>query len=68
LFLGFPELSFEKPDTENFPCLDLGLRSFEKGGNMPCVLNAANEVAVAAYLKDAIGFTEIPSIRQQLHE
>jgi 1-deoxy-D-xylulose-5-phosphate reductoisomerase len=61
-FWDFPELSFEKPDTENFPCLDLAYEALKQGGNMPCVLNAANEVAVTAYLKDAIGFMDIPSI------
>jgi 1-deoxy-D-xylulose-5-phosphate reductoisomerase len=61
-FWDFPELSFEKPDTENFPCLGLAYEALEKGGNMPCVLNAANEIAVASYLKDAIGFTEIPAL------
>ncbi len=61
-FWDFPGLSFEKPDTENFPCLQLAYAALKKGGNMPCIMNAANEVAVAAYLKDAIGFMDIPAM------
>lgn len=61
-FLDFPELCFEKPDNENFPCLQLAYEALAKGGNMPCVLNAANEIAVAAFLQDRIGFLDIPDI------
>lgn len=61
-FTDFPQLSFEKPDRENFRCLDLAYSALEKGGNLPCVLNAANEIAVNAFLKDKIGFLEIPDI------
>ena len=61
-FMDFPGLSFEKPDMENFPNLGLAYQALEKGGNMPCILNAANEVAVAAYLKDQAGFLEMSDI------
>jgi 1-deoxy-D-xylulose-5-phosphate reductoisomerase len=55
-------LNFEKPDIENFRNLALAFEAMEKGGNMPCILNAANEVAVEAFLKNQIGFLDIPQI------
>ena len=61
-FLDYPQLSFEEPDNESFPCLDLAYRSLEKGGSMPCILNAANEIVVEAFLQDAIGFLDIPEV------
>ena len=61
-FLDYPELTFEPPDRETFTCLGLAYAALEKGGNMPCLLNAANEVAVAAFLKDKIRFTAIPEM------
>jgi 1-deoxy-D-xylulose-5-phosphate reductoisomerase len=53
------ELSFEPPDLETFACLRLALEAGEAGGTAPCVLNAADEVAVAAFLDGRIGFTDI---------
>ncbi len=61
-FLDFPKLTFEQPDTEKFPCLDLAYQALERGGNIPCILNAANEVAVEAFLNNRIGFLQIPEI------
>lgn len=61
-FLDYPQLSFEEPDNESFPCLGLAYRSLEKGGSMPCILNAANEVVVEAFLQDAVGFQDIPEV------
>jgi len=61
-FTDHPELTFEKPDMVNFRCLGLAFDALSKGGNMPCILNAANEVAVNAFLKDKIGFLDIPGI------
>lgn len=55
-------LTFYKPDTEKFQCLKLAYEATRMGGNMPCVLNAANEVAVAAFLKGQIGFLQIPCL------
>lgn len=55
-------LTFEKPDTNRFPNLALAIESLKSGGNMPCVLNAANEVAVEAFLKEQIGFMAIPEV------
>jgi 1-deoxy-D-xylulose-5-phosphate reductoisomerase len=61
-FLNYPTLSFEKPDTETFRCLSLGFESIKKGGNVPCVLNAANEIAVSAFLADKISFLKIAEV------
>jgi 1-deoxy-D-xylulose-5-phosphate reductoisomerase len=55
-FLKYPALTFEQADTKTFRNLELAFTSMRQGGNMPCILNAANEVAVAAFLKDEIGF------------
>ncbi|HRB38897.1 MAG TPA: 1-deoxy-D-xylulose-5-phosphate reductoisomerase, partial [Bacteroidia bacterium] len=65
-FLDYPQLTFEKPDTEVFPALHLAEEAMKKDGNMPCILNAANEVAVAAFLKEKISFFQIPGITEQL--
>ncbi len=58
-FLNYPTLSFEKADTDTFKNLDLAFQAMKQGGNMPCILNAANEVVVAAFLNDQIGFLEM---------
>ena len=58
-FTKVTELTFEQPDTERFPNLQMAYQALKMGGNMPCVLNAANEVCVAAFLKDRIRFTEM---------
>jgi len=55
-------LDFEAPDTEAFPCLRLAWRAMEAGGTAPAVLNAANEVAVSAFLQGQIGFLSIPAL------
>ncbi len=56
------KLHFEKPDRKKFPCVDLAYEAGEKGGTFPAVLNAANEVAVDRFLKEEIGFSDIPRI------
>ena len=61
-FMDYPQLTFEKPDRETFGCLNLAFNALKKGGNAACVLNAANEVAVEAFLKDRIGFLDIARI------
>lgn len=61
-FAAYPNLSFEKPDAEAFPAIGLAYEAMKKGGNMPCILNAANEVAVGAFLKDEIGFLDIATV------
>ncbi len=55
-------LHFEKPDPKRFPCLGLGYAASAAGGTMPAVLNAANEVAVEAFLNRSIGFMDIPKV------
>jgi 1-deoxy-D-xylulose-5-phosphate reductoisomerase len=64
-FVNYPALTFEKPDLETFRNLALAFGALEQGGNMPCVLNAANEVAVAEFLKDNVGFMEMSDIVEQ---
>lgn len=61
-FKDFRTLNFEDPDLVTFKNLALAFRALEKGGSMPCVLNAANEIAVAAFLKDEIGFLEMSDL------
>ena len=61
-FAELGRLSFEAPDTGRFPCLQLAYDAIRRGGNAPCALNAANEVAVAAYLKGLISFYDIAKI------
>lgn len=56
------ELTFEKPNLELFPNLRLAYEALAKGGNIPCVVNAANEVCVAAFLNDRIKFTDMPRL------
>ncbi|MBO4586919.1 MAG: 1-deoxy-D-xylulose-5-phosphate reductoisomerase [Bacteroidales bacterium] len=55
----YPNLTFERPDREAFRCLDLAYRAIARGGNMPCVMNAANEVAVQQFIDGKIGFLDI---------
>lgn len=55
-------LNFFKPDTDTFPCLSLAFSAIEKGGNMPCIMNAANEIAVEYFLNSKIEFLDIPLI------
>ena len=61
-FFEHPNLSFEEPDLKTFKNLTLAYAAMEKGGNMPCVLNAANEVAVDAFLNDKIGFLNMSDL------
>lgn len=60
-FSELKDLTFFEPDKEKFPCLQLAFDAIGRGGNIPCAMNAANEVAVAAYLNDDIGFYDISS-------
>lgn len=61
-FSKYPSLRFEPPDLDSFRCLALAYEALARQGNMPCVLNAANEVAVAAFLNNRIGFLDIPTV------
>jgi len=58
----YPNLTFEKPDTTVFRNLSLAYEALDKGGNTPCILNAANEIAVEAFLKETIRFTDLSNI------
>ena len=58
-FMDYPALTFEKADTKTFRNLTLAFDAMKKGGNAPCILNAANEIVVDAFLKDRIGFMEM---------
>ncbi len=67
-FKDFPELTFEQPDIKIFRNLALSYEALSKGGNWPCILNAANEVAVEAFLEKKIGFLEIPEVIEKTLE
>jgi len=59
-------LNFERPDLKRFPCLGLAYEALAKGGNAPAVLNAANEVAVEAFLEGKLAFTRIPAVIERV--
>jgi len=61
-FMDYPALSFEKPDMDTFRNLALAYEALNKGGNMPCIINAANEIAVAGFLEDRIGFLNMTTV------
>ena len=61
-FLDYPQFTFEQADTDTFRNLALAFEAMRRGGNAPCILNAANEVAVAAFLRDEIGFLEMSDV------
>ena len=58
-FLQHPALTFERPDRDTFRCLDLAYRAIDRGGNLPCVMNAANEVAVQRFIDGQLRFLDI---------
>ncbi len=64
-FMHYPQLTFEQPDTETFRNLDLAYHCMEKGGNFACGLNAANEIAVDAFLKDKVGFLNMSDVLEE---
>lgn len=61
-FIDYPELNFYRADQDTFRNLDLAYTALRKGGNMPCIINAANEVVVEAFLQDRIGFLEMSDV------
>lgn len=65
-FLDYPKLTFEQPNTKNFRNLALAFEALNQGGNMPCILNAANEVVVHAFLTEKISFLQMPEIIEQI--
>ncbi len=64
-FADYPQLTFEAPDFEKFKNLKTAFEAMRKGGNMPCIINAANEAAVEAFLKDKIKFLEIAEVIEE---
>lgn len=64
-FLDYPNLTFEQPDIKIFRNLALAFEALKQGGNMPCILNAANEVVVHAFLKEKVRFTEMPDLIEE---
>lgn len=64
-FMDYPALTFEQPDFDTFRNLALSYQALEKGGNVPCILNAANEIAVDAFLNEKIGFLEISAVIEE---
>lgn len=67
-FKKFGGLTFEEPDLKTFRNLVLSMEALQKGGNMPCILNAANEIAVWAFLKNRIGFLDITAVVEKTME
>ena len=61
-FMDYPELTFEQPDTKTFRNLALAFEALRNGGNAPAVLNAANEIAVARFLRDELTFLDLPRV------
>ena len=64
-FFQMKDLTFEQPDIERFRCLALAYEALDKGGNMPCIVNAANEIANRAFIDDQISFQRISEIIEQ---
>lgn len=64
-FLELSQLTFEKPDMNKFRNLAFAYQATEKGGNMPCILNAANEIVVEAFLQDKIGFLRMSDVIEE---
>ncbi len=62
------EFTFAPPDTEKFPCITLAYHAIEKGGNLPCIMNAANEMAVNLFISGKISFFQIPQIIENMME
>lgn len=67
-FKAYPSLTFEQPDLETFRNLALAFEALKKGGNTPCVLNAANEIAVERFLENKIAFLKMPDLVEQCME
>ena len=61
-FIEYPQLTFEQPDKKTFRNLQLAFDALEQGGNMPCILNAANEIMVQAFLEDRVGFLQMSDL------
>jgi 1-deoxy-D-xylulose-5-phosphate reductoisomerase len=66
--IALSKLRFSAPDTRRFPCLDLAREALRQGGSLPCALNAADEVAVEAFLAHRLGFSDIPRVIERVLE
>jgi 1-deoxy-D-xylulose-5-phosphate reductoisomerase len=64
-FTDYPSLTFFSPDTDTFRCLSMAYRAIERGGNIPCCMNAANEMAVAAFLEERLSFLQIAEVIEE---
>ncbi len=64
-FLNYPEFTFLQADTKSFRNLELAYMAMKKGGNMPCIINAANEIVVDAFLNDKIGFLQMSEVIEE---
>lgn len=64
-FVKYPSLSFEQPDKKAFRNLALAFEALERGGNMPCIVNAANEIVVAGFLNERIGFLQMSEVIEE---
>ena len=64
-FLDYPKLEFSQPDTKKFRNLALAFEALDASGNMPCILNAANEIVVESFLKGQTGFLQMPQIIEE---
>jgi 1-deoxy-D-xylulose-5-phosphate reductoisomerase len=67
-FMDYPEFTFHQADRVAFRNLELAYRAMRKGGNMPCIINAANEIVVQAFLEDKIGFLEMSDVIERCME
>jgi 1-deoxy-D-xylulose-5-phosphate reductoisomerase len=67
-FLKYPSLTFSEADTKSFRNLELAFSAMRRGGNMPCIINAANEVVVDAFLNDKIGFLQMSDVIEECME
>ncbi len=67
-FSEYSSLTFQKPDLEKFPALGIAFETIRRGGNFPCIINAANEIAVEAFLDNRIGFMQIAKIVEKTME
>ncbi len=64
-FMDYPSLTFEKPDLESFRNLAIAFDAMKKGGNMPCIINAANEIVVEAFLQNKVGFLRMSDVIEE---
>ena len=64
-FINYPNLTFEKPDIKTFRNLAFAFEALKQGGNMPCIINAANEIAVAGFLNNGLGFLAMSDVIEE---